>query len=202
MEADSKEKQSARRRKSGSRRWSGHAEHHAAARHAARKERARRRGLKRRGPAGVAFPRPFTIRQSTIQGKGAFALRWIPAGTRIIEYLGDRITPEEADARYDDDSMERHHTFLFAVDDKTVIDAGVRGNVARFINHSCEPNCEAVDYGGRIFIEALRDIAPGEELFYDYAYELDEPLTQALKRMYPCHCGAATCRGTILAVNR
>lgn len=157
-------------------------------------------GKRRAARNGVAVPRPFTIRNSPIQGKGAFAWRWIPAGTRIIEYIGERITAEEADLRYDDDNMRRHHTFLFAIDDKTVIDAGVRGNVARYINHSCEPNCEAVDYDGRIFIEALRDIAPGEELFYDYAYELDEPLTPALKRTYPCHCGAESCRGTILAV--
>jgi SET domain-containing protein len=176
-------------------------QHHAAARHASRKgPQKRKKGPRRKGPGGVAFPRPFTIRKSTIQGRGAFAIRWIPAGTRIIEYLGERISSEEADTRYDDDTMGRHHTFLFAVDDDTVIDAGVRGNAARFINHSCEPNCEAVDYGGRIFIEALRDIAPGEELFYDYAYELDEPLTPALKRRYPCQCGAANCRGTILAV--
>jgi SET domain-containing protein len=140
------------------------------------------------------------VRQSSIQGKGGFAWRWIPAGTRIIEYAGQRITPEEADTRYDDDAMGRHHTFLFAVDDRTVIDAGVQGNAARFINHSCEPNCEALDYGGRIFIEALRDIAPGEELFYDYAYALEEPLTPALRRQYPCHCGTPGCRGTILAI--
>lgn len=176
-------------------------ERHAAARHATRKSsQKRKKRLRRKGPGGVAFPRPFTIRASSIQGRGAFAIRWIPAGTRIIEYVGERITPDEADERYDDDTMSRHHTFLFAVDDNTVIDAGVRGNAARFINHSCEPNCEAVDYGGRIFIEALRDIAPGEELFYDYAYELDEPLTPALKRKYPCYCGAENCRGTILAV--
>ncbi len=120
-------------------------------------------------------------------------------GTRIIEYTGERITQDEADQRYDDEQMARHHTFLFAIDDDTVIDAGVKGNAAKFINHSCEPNCEALDYGGRIFIEAVRDIAPGEELFYDYAYDLDEPLTPALKRMYPCRCGAESCRGTILA---
>jgi SET domain-containing protein len=145
-------------------------------------------------------PCPFTVRRSKIQGRGGFAWKWIPAGTRIIEYTGERISPDEADERYDDESMKRHHTFLFAVDDDTVIDAGVRGNAARFINHSCDPNCEAVDYNGRIFVEALRDIAPGEELNYDYAYELDEPDTPWLRRQYPCYCGAANCRGTILAV--
>ena len=155
---------------------------------------------RRKGPGGVAVPRPFSVRTSTIQGKGAFAWRWIPAGTRIIEYTGERITEDESDSRYDDDSMERHHTFLFSVDDEIVIDAGVGGNEARFINHSCDPNCEAIDEGGRIFIEAIRDIAPGEELFYDYGYELDEPLTPSLVRQYPCYCGTANCRGTILAL--
>jgi uncharacterized protein len=158
------------------------------------------RRRRKTGRGGVALPRPFTVRESAIQGRGAFAWRWIPAGTRIIEYVGDRISPDEADLRYDDEHMRRHHTFLFAVDDDTVIDAGVGGNEARFINHSCEPNCEAVDYDGRIFIEALRDIAPGEELFYDYAYELDEKITPSLKKRYPCRCGSKGCRGTILSV--
>jgi uncharacterized protein len=159
------------------------------------------RRRKKTGPGGVARPRPFTVRESTVQGRGAFAWRWIPTGTRIIEYIGDRISPDEADLRYDDEHMRRHHTFLFAVDDDTVIDAGIGGNEARFINHSCEPNCEAVDYDGRIFIEALRDIPPGEELFYDYAYELDEKITPSLKKRYPCRCGSPRCRGTILSVS-
>ena len=170
------------------------------ARNSGRDGKPRRR--RKTGPGGVALPRPFTIRESSVQGKGAFAWRWIPAGTRIIEYVGDRISPDQADLRYDDEHMRRHHTFLFAVDDDTVIDAGVGGNEARFINHSCEPNCEAVDYDGRIFIEALRDIAPGEELFYDYAYELDEKVTPALRKRYPCRCGSPGCRGTILAVGK
>jgi SET domain-containing protein len=160
-----------------------------------------KRRRRRTGPGGVAVPRPFTVRESPIQGKGGFAWRWIRAGTRIVEYTGERISQDEADQRYDDDEMDRHHTFLFSVDEDTVIDAGVNGNEARFINHSCDPNCEAVDDGGRIFIEAIRHIAPGEELFYDYGYELDEPLTPSLKRQYPCHCGAENCRGTILAVD-
>ena len=97
---------------------------------------------------------------------------------------------------------ERHHTFLFAIDDEVVIDAAVNGNDARFINHSCDPNCDAVIEDGRIWIETIRDVAPGEELAYDYAYELEERHSPAAKRRYPCHCGAATCRGTILAKKR
>ena len=147
-------------------------------------------------------PYPFAIRRSPIQGAGAFATRHIARGTRLIEYTGERLTPTEADARYPDDDLERHHTYLFAIDDDVVIDAAVDGNEARFINHSCEPNCDAVIDDGRIFIEAIRDIADGEELAYDYAYVLAERHTPAAKRRYPCNCGAPTCRGTILARKR
>lgn len=140
----------------------------------------------------------FEIRRSRIQGRGAFALRTIRRGTRIIEYTGERISHDEADARYDDEHMERHHTFLFTVDDDTVIDAAVDGNEARFINHCCEPNCEAVTEDGRIFIYALRTIHPGEELTYDYAYEWGVDDEELAARLYVCRCGAPGCRGTIL----
>ena len=142
--------------------------------------------------------RYFEVTESSIQGKGAFAIKKIRKGQRIIEYTGEIISPEEESIRYDDDSMDRHHTFLFAVDDKRTIDAGEIGSDAKYINHSCDPNCEAVDDGGRIFIEALKTINKGEELFYDYGFEQDEPPTQELIDQYPCHCGSAKCRGTIL----
>jgi len=145
---------------------------------------------------------PFEIRPSPIQGLGAFATEHIPGGIRLIEYAGERLTPEEAEARYPDDEDDRHHTFLFAIDDDFVIDAAVGGNEARFINHSCDPNCDAVVDGERIWIETIRDVAPGEELAYDYAFVLEERHTPAAKRKYPCNCGAATCRGTILAKKR
>jgi SET domain-containing protein len=147
-------------------------------------------------------PYPFEIRPSGIQGLGAFATRRITAGTRLIEYAGERLTPAEADARYPDVEGERHHTFLFAIDDDVVIDAAVDGNEARFINHSCDPNCDAVVDDGRIWIETIRDITPGEELAYDYAYVLEERHTPAAKRRYPCTCGARNCRRTILTRNR
>jgi uncharacterized protein len=83
-----------------------------------------------------------------------------------------------------------------------VIDAAVDGNEARFINHSCAPNCDAVIDDGRIWIETIRDVEPGEELAYDYAYVLEERHSPKAKRRFPCHCGAATCRGTILAKKR
>jgi SET domain-containing protein len=145
---------------------------------------------------------PFEIRPSPVQGLGAFATRAIPAGTRLIEYAGERLTPAQADARYPDVPGERHHTFLFAIDDDVVIDAAVDGNDARFINHSCDPNCDALIDDSRIWIETIRDVAPGEELAYDYAYELEERHTPAAKRRYPCSCGSAKCRGTILARKR
>jgi hypothetical protein len=145
---------------------------------------------------------PFAIRPSRIQGLGAFATRRIPAGKRLIEYAGERLTPAQADARYPDVPGERHHTCLFAIDDDVVIDAAVNGNLARWINHSCDPNCDAVIDGGRIWIETIRDVEPGEELAYDYAQVLEERHSPAAKRRFPCHCGASTCRGTMLAKKR
>ena len=139
---------------------------------------------------------------SAIQGLGAFATEPIAAGVRLIEYSGERLTPAEADARYPDVEGERHHTFLFAIDDDVVIDAASGGNEARFINHSCDPNCDAVVEDARIWIETIRPVAAGEELAYDYAYVLQERHTAAARRRYPCSCGAERCRGTILARKR
>lgn len=141
---------------------------------------------------------PFQIRRSRIQGRGAFATRPIKKGERIIEYTGERISWAEADRRYDDESMSRHHTFLFTVTNRTCVDAAVGGNDARFINHSCDPNCEAVIVNGRIYIDAIRNIRTGDELSYDYAYERDADTTEEEEQLYVCRCGAAKCRGTIL----
>ena len=138
------------------------------------------------------------LRESPIQGKGLFAVRRIRRGTRIMEYLGDRITPEEADMRYDDDAAERPHTFLFTVTKRLVIDGGSHGNDARFINHSCDPNCEAVIEDRRIFIESIRTIQPGDEITFDYHLERDGPYRSEWDERYACHCGAENCRGTLL----
>src|SRR6185437_930470 len=95
----------------------------------------------------------------------------IRKGQRIIEYAGERISNDEADSRYDETGMKRHHTFLFTLTPRKVVDGAVNGNESIYINHSCDPNCEAVIEDGRIFIEAVRTIQPGEELAYDYQYE-------------------------------
>ena len=141
---------------------------------------------------------PFEIRRSSIQGKGAFATRTIRKGSKIIEYTGERIDQEEADRRYDDAAMKRHHTFLFALDDGSNIDGASGGNESRYINHSCAPNCAAYETDGHIFIEALRTIQPGEELGYDYAFARTRGMTKEDEAHYKCLCGAPTCRGTIL----
>ena len=142
---------------------------------------------------------PFEIRRSPIQGRGAFATRRIRPGQRIIEYTGEHIDQEEGDRRYDDVNMPRHHTFLFALEDGSVIDAAVGGNEARYINHSCDPNCHAIEEDGRIFIEAIRNIQPGTELAYDYAYERTADHTEEDEQLYVCKCGSPKCRGSILA---
>jgi SET domain-containing protein len=140
----------------------------------------------------------FEIRKSGVHGLGAFALRKIAKGERIVEYLGDRVTHAEADRRYDDHDENDNHTFLFIVDKKTVIDAGVGGNDARFINHCCDPNCESVIEKRRVFIEAIRDIEAGEELGYDYQIGRERGDPPNVDEIYACRCGAAKCRGTML----
>jgi SET domain-containing protein len=147
----------------------------------------------------ITRARPWLrLGRSPIAGRGAFAARDIPKGTRIIEYVGERITPDEADRRYDDDAMAVHHTFLFTVDDDTIVDAAVGGNSARFINHSCAPNCDAIIEDGRIFIEAKRDVRDGEELTYDYSLERSGRFRREYWELYACRCGAPRCRGIIL----
>ncbi|MCC6319294.1 MAG: SET domain-containing protein-lysine N-methyltransferase [Gemmatimonadaceae bacterium] len=141
---------------------------------------------------------PFVVRKSSIQGRGGYATRDIRKGERIVEYLGERISWAEADRRYDDTKVKRHHTFLFTVNKRTIIDAAFDGNDARFINHSCDPNCEAVDEQNRIFIEAIKPIRKGEELSYDYSYSRDKDTTEEDEALYVCRCGTAKCRGTIL----
>src|SRR4030042_3880989 len=124
--------------------------------------------------------RLYSVRHSPIHGRGVFALRRIPKGTRVIEYRGERISQEGADRRHEE-TNQGPFTLLFEVDDSTIIDAGVRGNSARYINHSCSPNCEAVNEDGRLFIEARRDTRPGDELSYDYRLETEGPMNPRLQ---------------------
>jgi uncharacterized protein len=152
----------------------------------------------RKSSAGQRQPL-FRLRRSSIQGRGLFAARTIRKGTRIIEYTGERIGEEEADKRYDEKRMRRHHTFLFTLTPKVVVDGAVGGNESIYINHSCDPNCEAVIYDRKIFIHALRTIYPGEELVYDYQYE---HTSKADEKYYVCRCGASQCRGTIMKLPR
>ena len=144
------------------------------------------------------MPDLFELRSSPIHGQGAFATRRIRKERRIIEYTGERISSDEADQRYDDDATDNPHTFLFTVGPDTVIDGAQGGNEARFINHSCEPNCEAVIEDGRIFIEALRNIPLGQELTFDYQLEREGRWRKDFEVRYACRCGAANCRGTLL----
>lgn len=144
----------------------------------------------------------WEVRISGIHGRGVFALRTIPAGRRLVEYKGERLSEEEADNRYEDRTDGTAHVLLFALEDGTYIDGGSGGSKARFINHSCSPNCEAVEEDGRIFIESVRTIRAGEEITYDYGLDYPGRHTKAVKARYPCRCGAPNCRGTLLAPRR
>ena len=155
------------------------------------------------------MPRKIVARRSAIHGNGVFAAAPIAKGERIIEYKGRRRTHKEVDEG-DSGDVESGHTFLFTLNDDYVIDANFEGNTARWINHSCSPNCEAVleEAEGkdrrkdRVFIEAIRAIKPGEELTYDYGITLDEPHTARLKKIWACRCGSKKCTGTMLKPKR
>jgi uncharacterized protein len=137
------------------------------------------------------------VRSSSIHGRGVFALQRIGKGTRIAEYVGERLTGAEVERRYADET-DTGHTFLFHVSDDVYVDASNQGNDARFINHSCEPNCESEVEHDRVYICALQDIEPGEELTYDYALEPEDDPPSTWMTLYACRCGAARCRGTLI----
>ncbi len=153
------------------------------------------------GAAVAAAPsgRRIQTRRSGVHGKGMFAVQDLAEGETLIEYVGEIISWKEALRRHPHDPSDPNHTFYFHVDETHVIDAKHGGNSSRWINHSCKPNCEADEQDGRVFIKALRNIAAGEELFYDYGLIIDMPYTAKLKAEYPCWCGAPNCRGTLLA---
>jgi SET domain-containing protein len=140
----------------------------------------------------------LVVRRSKVHGNGCFARRDIPKGTRIIEYLGERMSHKEADRRYENEDAGNNHTFLFIADRRTVIDATVGGNEARWINHSCDGNCESEIEKSRVFIDARRDIRKGEELGYDYQIGRDKSDPPNVDEIYACRCGSPKCRGSML----
>ncbi|WP_342620287.1 SET domain-containing protein-lysine N-methyltransferase [Rhodoferax sp. GW822-FHT02A01] len=146
--------------------------------------------------------RRIQTRRSGVHGKGVFALVDIAEGETIIEYVGEVISWKEAQRRHPHDPKDPNHTFYFHIDEDHVIDALYGGNSSRWINHSCDANCEADEQDGRVFIKARRNIKAGEELNYDYGLIIDERYTKKLKAEYPCWCGAKKCRGTLLAPKR
>jgi len=148
---------------------------------------------------------PFEVRRSSIHGSGAFALEAIAANVEVIDYRGKLISHAAADRKYAG-SADSGHTFLFTLNEHFIIDANVDGNDARWINHSCAPNCRAIVVEGesgkprdeRVVIESIRAIAAGEELTYDYGIVLDQRHTARMKRLWACLCGSPTCTGTML----
>jgi SET domain-containing protein len=153
-------------------------------------------------PTRPADRRRIQIRRSGVHGKGVFALQDIAEGEDLIEYVGEVISWAEAERRHPHDPQNPNHTFYFHIDEDHVIDGLHGGNASRWINHACAPNCEADERGGRVFIRALRSIAAGEELSFDYGLIIDERYTAKLKAEYACWCGADECRGTMLAPKR
>lgn len=146
-------------------------------------------------PSAVRRPPAYRVRRSSIHGRGVFAGAAFARGDRVGEYRGQVIDRAEMERRWRGVARDSSHTFFFIVDEDRVIDAGVRGNGIRFINHSCAPNCVTESEGGRVFVRALRAIAPGEELTYDYLLEPGDP-ADAFEH-YACACGAGSCRGTM-----
>ena len=152
-----------------------------------------------KNPADSSATRRIEVRRSGVHGQGVFALVDIPKGERIIEYVGEIISWNEAQRRHPHDPDDPNHTFYFHIDEDRVIDALYGGNDSRWINHSCDPNCIADEDEGRIFITSRRKIKAGDELNYDYGLVIDEPLTPELKADYPGWCGSKKCRGTLLS---
>lgn len=138
-------------------------------------------------------------KKSGIHGWGIFAKMDIPKGVRIIEYLGEKITKAEAERRgpklveYAKKHKEAGAVYIFVLNKRYDIDGHVGYNIAKYFNHSCAPNCEVDVIRGHIWVLSLRDIKKGEELFYNYGYDLDS------YEDHPCLCKASACPGYIAA---
>lgn len=140
----------------------------------------------------------FVVRKSQVHGKGVFALQEMKPGELLIEYKGTVVNWRRA-VRNHALTGAHGHTFLFGLSNGDVIDGAAGGNSARWINHACDANCQAVEIDNRIFIEVARDIAAGEEIFLNYGLQVEAPVTDDIRREYACHCGSTVCRGTMLA---
>jgi SET domain-containing protein len=168
-----------------------------------RRQRSKAQPAKAAGQAAAERKRAYSVRNSPIHGRGVFATRTIRKGADIVEYRGRRISMEAADELPDSDPDNPFHTFLFELNDGRVIDAGRGGNAARWINHSCRPNCEPYeDDEGRVLIAAKRTILAGEELAYDYKLNVPGRRTPRLLANYACRCGAPRCRGTMIDLKK
>ncbi|WP_207000445.1 SET domain-containing protein [Trinickia mobilis] len=143
--------------------------------------------------------RRIVVCHSPVHGRGVFALANIRAGTLILEYKGELVSWKKAQRAYALSGGEEGHTFFFGLDDGRVIDGARGGNSARWLNHSCAPNCEAEQVGERVFIRTTRPVRKGAELFIDYQLQVDGRRTAAITRSYACRCQAAGCRGTMLS---
>ena len=128
------------------------------------------------------------FKRSLIHGTGAFAKSDIPANTRVIEYVGTKISKQESLLR-----CEENNEYIFTLNEEDDLDGKVEWNPARFINHSCEPNCDAEIEADRVWIVAHRQISKGEEITYNYNFDLED------YKEYSCRCGSSACVGYIIA---
>lgn len=141
---------------------------------------------------------PLEVRASGVHGRGVYATATVRKGARIIEYTGRHLPWDEAMEGPPHDPKNPYHTFFFSLENGDVIDAGRGGNDSRWINHSCDPNCETAEEDDRIVVYASRTLRAGEELFYDYKIVPAERRTKKLEKEFACYCGSRKCRGTML----
>ena len=142
--------------------------------------------------------RRISVRRSSVHGRGVFALRALRAGELILEYTGTVMAWKHAVSRHRRFGAAGH-TFLFGLSDGRVIDGSLGGNSARWLNHACVANCEAVESDGRVYIQAVSNIRAGEELFIAYGLTTEGRASAAVRAQYACRCGHRRCRGTMLA---
>ena len=141
------------------------------------------------------------VRSSSIHGRGLYARKKIKAGADIIRYVGEKISKEESTRRaleWEEAARKSGEglVYIFELDEDYDLDGRLGENPARYMNHSCDGNCEAINYDGEIWITAIKDVKKGEELVYDYGYDMEHFLD------HPCHCGAENCIGYIVRADQ